>query len=145
MRSAVTNLEGALNLARLEALRRNSSVTVCAVANPHASPPQDCLDDDAGWDTGWIVFADRNFDLNFDAADELVRVYDALPDGLTLRQKNPHDHFRFKGSGTSNADASSFLLCDERGFARARAVSVSFIGRISSPAPSPKFSTCPGP
>lgn len=146
MRAAVTNLEGALNLARMEAMRRNVSVTVCSVADPQAASPQDCKDDDSGWDTGWIVFADRNVDLDFDANDELIRVFPAPEAGLSVLQNGPQDHAQFKPTGTSHNAASSFLICDERGIGKARSLALSFIGRVQSQAPETEFSAtdCPG-
>lgn len=146
LRAAAMNLESALNLARMEAMRRNVSVTVCSVADPQAASPQDCKDDDSNWNTGWIVFADRNADLDIDANDELIRVFPAPEDGVSVLQNGAKEHAKFKPSGTLHNTASSFLVCDQRGISKARSFALSFVGRVQSQAPSADFSAsdCPG-
>ena len=149
MRGEISQLEGALNLARLEAMRRNNRVTVCAAADPNAS--QVCKTDGSGWSTGWIVFSDLDGDRTLDAGDELIRVYDRMESGLTLDKNGNADWVQFRASGASTGSASTFRLCDERGFDSSTLAILSNIGRISivkgpaDPRPTAQrpFTSCP--
>jgi len=86
--SAANELMMALQLARSEAIRLNSTTTLCRSANGTscASP--------TGWENGWIVFHDRNGDGSVTpaqagppavAADAVLRTWGALGPRLTLR------------------------------------------------------------
>ncbi|MCL5968283.1 MAG: GspH/FimT family pseudopilin [Betaproteobacteria bacterium] len=86
--SATNELMMGLQLARSEAIRLNSTVTLCRSANGTscASP--------TGWENGWIVFHDRNGDGAVTpaqpgppavAADAVLRSWGALGPRLTLR------------------------------------------------------------
>lgn len=86
--SATNELMMGLQLARSEAIRLNSTVTLCRSANGTAcgSP--------AGWESGWIVFHDRDGDGSVTpaqagppavAADAVLRTWGALGPRLTLR------------------------------------------------------------
>lgn len=66
---AQTNeLIASFSYARLEGMRRNLSVGVCAL-NAAATG---CATDD--WSRGWLVWADTNSDGAFTAADEVLRI-----------------------------------------------------------------------
>ncbi|MEW5886440.1 MAG: GspH/FimT family pseudopilin [Pseudomonadota bacterium] len=86
--SAANELMMGLQLARSEAIRLNSTVTLCRSANDTScgSP--------AGWESGWIVFHDRDGDGSVTpaqagppavAADAVLRTWGALGPRLTLR------------------------------------------------------------
>jgi len=86
--SAANELMMGLQLVRSEAIRLNSTVTLCRSANGTAcgSP--------AGWESGWIVFHDRDGDGSVTpaqagppavAADAVLRTWGALGPRLTLR------------------------------------------------------------
>lgn len=57
------NLLTALALARSEAIKRGSPVTVCASSN------QSTCSNSSSWTTGWIVFVDQNADVTRDGTD----------------------------------------------------------------------------
>jgi len=67
----------AINLARSEAIKRNTPVVMCKGAAGQCDSAVD-------WEDGWIVFADPDEDETVDAG-ETVRVFDALSGGSTLR------------------------------------------------------------
>ncbi|MDG4559694.1 MAG: Tfp pilus assembly protein FimT/FimU [Candidatus Competibacter sp.] len=71
-------LVAALNLARSEAIKRNTRVTLCKSADGAS-----CT---AGGDyaQGWIVFADPNANGAIDAGEPIIQVGQALSGGLTL-------------------------------------------------------------
>jgi type IV fimbrial biogenesis protein FimT len=54
--SEVNSLLGDMQYARNEAVKEGQPVTVCASANPTATPPS--CSGTTKWDTGWIVFSD---------------------------------------------------------------------------------------
>ncbi|GAB4256784.1 MAG: type IVa pilus pseudopilin TppE [Methylomicrobium sp.] len=112
----------ALNFARSEAIKRGVQVTVRRLGN-----------DKQVWENGWEVFTDLNgngtFNDNGDddlcEADEdcLLRVFDALPLGYTLRTGANYSCWlafvtngEVKGSGTScngGLGNDTFRLCDD--------------------------------
>lgn len=120
----------ALHLARSEAVKRSSRVTVCA--------SQDGLSCSGAWQGGWIVFADDNNDASFDAGEDKVRVREALSGENTLSGSgNLSAYVSYVSTGftkTTSGDVQSgtFVLCDSRGISKARAVTISATGRPSS-------------
>ncbi|KPJ92750.1 MAG: hypothetical protein AMJ53_08750 [Gammaproteobacteria bacterium SG8_11] len=126
-----------LNLARSEALKRGTRVTVCASTDQNTCDTTD-------WEKGWIVFSDRDADNVLDAGtgacldneDCLIRVNAGLSDGNTLSAKK---------SGTAAAagfiqytprgavdSAATFTFCDQRGEEHARATNINNLGRAIS-------------
>jgi len=66
--TALNSLSAHLNLARSEAVRRSSSVSVAGL-DP-AKPAQ--------WELGWVVFVDTNTNGALDAGEKELRVVNAL-------------------------------------------------------------------
>lgn len=68
----------ALALARSEAIKRATRVTVCKSSNHVSCTPA------SAWNTGWIVFADRNASVGgaegtLDGTEQVLRVFDGNP------------------------------------------------------------------
>lgn len=63
---AVANLQ----TARMEAIRRNQRVVVCASSNANAGAAATCASDDID---GWITFVDQDHSNAFSAGDTLLR------------------------------------------------------------------------
>jgi type IV fimbrial biogenesis protein FimT len=72
--AAASSLISSLNLARSEALKRSSLVSVCPSVNQ-----ADCVDA-LDWSTGWLVFADPNGNGEVDA-NELLQISSPLQGG----------------------------------------------------------------
>jgi type IV fimbrial biogenesis protein FimT len=93
-----TNINGlflALNLARSEAIKRNIPVTVRKSG--------------AQWESGWTVFTDNTGVAGVnDGTDVLIRTYDAIPGGYTLRATYTN-FITYQASGISTS--GSFVLC----------------------------------
>lgn len=71
--AAVTNdLVTVLHLARSEAIKRGTRVTVCKTGNPGAATP--ACDVAAEWHEGWLVFVDAGTPGVIDPSDALLRV-----------------------------------------------------------------------
>lgn len=145
--SESSRLVTAFNLARSEAIKRGQQVTLCK-ADPNAIPPicnTNACDATSGancWEQGWLVFADANGNgiLN-DGTDTdscpqkdcTIRVFEGLPEGLTLRTSNISRWLAFQSPGTarsSNGLANdTFRLCQGVDSAHARSIVLNTIGR----------------
>ncbi len=89
--TATTNaFVAALNLARIEAIKRNARVTLCKTADPNATEPNRAAS--ATWSQGAIVFVDRGTVGTVDSGntvesrDILLRVLGPFPD-VTITAK----------------------------------------------------------
>ncbi|GAB6080301.1 GspH/FimT family pseudopilin [Hydrogenophilus hirschii] len=77
--TATTNaFVAALNLARIEAVKRNARVTLCKTADPNATKPNCAAS--ATWSQGAIVFVDRGTVGTVESGDTLLRVLGPFPD-----------------------------------------------------------------
>ena len=100
----INYLVTAINLTRSEAIKRNSSVTVCK-----SNTGNTCA---GNWTDGWIVFADENSDGAVDGGEAVIRVYGALKGGNTLNfGKN---RITYSAEGIAIGFNSTFILCDDR-------------------------------
>jgi type IV fimbrial biogenesis protein FimT len=126
-----------LNLARSEALKRGTRITVCASTDQATCDTTD-------WEQGWIVFSDRNADRVLDSGtgaclateDCLIRVSAGLSDGNSLSAKKSgaaaeSGFVQYTPRGVVDA-AATFTFCDQRGDAHARATNINNLGRAIS-------------
>ena len=81
------------------------------------------------WDDGWIVFANATVANlgSVDAGDEILRIYPALRDSLSLTPTGTVDGFlSFRPSGTLGTSVANMTgtltMCDQRGAAHARGI-----------------------
>jgi type IV fimbrial biogenesis protein FimT len=100
-------LVSALNLARNEAVKRGTSVTVRKV-DDNSSTNKGAA---ANWEDGWDVFTDADSDGDFEAGDVLIKTFDSLKFSYTLRSNSFSNFIRFTSSGQSNT-SGSFIICD---------------------------------
>lgn len=75
---AASQMVAALNLARLEALRRGGGVAVQRLEDASCPRPDSVQD----WSCGWVVFADRDGDGLFNPGTRSGRATSATPDQL---------------------------------------------------------------
>jgi len=111
----------ALSLARSEAVKRNSSVSVCASSDGAA-----CA---ASWSSGWLVRLGTN--------GTVLQVYPALSAGNTLVAAGALASVVFLPSGQAQ-QAASFELCgsdDSVNSSQSRNIQVSLAGRVQSTKP----------
>ncbi len=149
--SQLNMLSSSLAAARSEAVKRN----LRAVACPTTDGTSCNTANGAGWETGWLVFLDRNnnFALNEVAGscaeaatsgDCLLMSQQALTGGTTLRAASGivgalgYDGtggvFCKNGTGSAQACAAAstfFTICDARGASGARGLAISNTGRAS--------------
>lgn len=114
-----------LNYARSEAVKRNGSVTVCG------STTTNSCSGSSDWTGGLIVFADANGNAAVDGGDTILQVRQALENGNSLNTGGL-SAVTYQSNGFSPAANDVFRLCDSRGTASARAITVSPQGRIAT-------------
>jgi type IV fimbrial biogenesis protein FimT len=116
MTATANDLHAAFHLARSEAARAKTNVTICASADPMGAP--DC---DGTWDQGYIVFVDENGDISVDAADDAVlRRHGPVAEGVTLNFADGATYFSYAATGLGRGDVagpavSQVVMCDKRG------------------------------
>jgi len=126
MVTQLNELNSALSIARSEAIKRGTTVTVCNSA--------DQIECSGSWDksnNGWIVFVDmNNDDVTTDAGEEILKVHYALSGGNKLNFNNTAK-ISYSASGLGNK-AGTFTLCDNRTPAinYAKALIVNSTGRL---------------
>ncbi len=107
------NFFSAMMLAKSEAIKRNSPITICPSTNGTAC---------AGgtiWTNGWIVFEDADGDGIVGAVVDIIRVGTAIPGQSTLKSGN-RTRVTFAASGFTLGFNDTFSLCDSRGAATSR-------------------------
>lgn len=138
LQSQSASLVGDFNYARAEAVRLGSPVVVCASADGASCSGVQT------WETGWVVFNDRDADNTVDAAElPVLRAAPALGGGNTLRGRT---RVPFNALGYSPGVNDTFSVCDIRGVGDARGVVLSAQGRVRSGRPSdllPAVVVCP--
>ncbi|WP_263078360.1 GspH/FimT family pseudopilin [Endozoicomonas sp. Mp262] len=100
-------LYGALILARSEAIKRSGSVSVCKSSNASSCASGTGSD----WEDGWIVFVDQNANRAVNGGDEIIRVYNNIPDEFKITW-NYNQYLTFDSRGRANFDNSQkFDIC----------------------------------
>jgi type IV fimbrial biogenesis protein FimT len=132
---ALNGFVGQLNFARLEATVRHQNVVLCA-----ASSGARCSGG-VQWEQGWMIFTDPDGDRdctdgNADGqcdADSgfILQIHNGLKNPLTLRSNGSSpSRVRFDTYGASYGSNRSFMLCDSRGDAAVRSITLSSTGRV---------------
>jgi len=118
MTSTANDLHAAFLMARSEAARAKTNITICA-SNNALDAGADC---GGTWDQGYIVFVDENGDIARAGANETVlRAHGPAETGVTLRVANDARYFSFAGTGLGRGDVggvasvTQVVMCDERG------------------------------
>lgn len=123
--AAQTNeLVSALNLARSEAIKRNTRVTVCRSNNGTGCG--------GTWNNGWIVFVDGGTAASVDAGDEILRVWTTGGTDTTLTPTTAGlTAVQFPGFGLTTT-ATFTLTATHCTGNNARSIDVGASGRIST-------------
>ena len=112
------DLHASFQLARSEAARSKSNITICASANS-----MDAAAACGGtFNDGWIIFIDLNGDLARGGGSEnVLRAHPAIPDGIDIATNAGADYFGYAPSGLGRGDVggdpavSRARICDQRG------------------------------
>ena len=128
IRSQAAALTSSQAFARTEAITRSTRVVTCPGSASGCNGTQ--------WESGWVVFVDRNNDAVLDVEETQLELHIALDGNNTLRgTTDVRDYVSFDYDGRAqqiNGDAQSgtFVLCDQRGFGdHALAINVLATGR----------------
>jgi len=137
---------GDLNLARSEAIKRAAPVNICKLTDPSGGGAWPLCNTTAAarWDFGWAVFVDGagGTPNEIDNTDTIIKVHEPLTGSNTLSSQtdpgaanNPANVVVFTANGLTTlklalGEQAIFRLCDSRGTASARTVSVVATGRI---------------
>jgi type IV fimbrial biogenesis protein FimT len=112
-----------LSLARSEAIRRATPVTLCKSATGYTCTP------DSHWEQGWIVFVDADEDEEVGADETIIRAQQPLSAGHTMNLQaalGRNDALTYHPSGQS-ARNGTFTLCGRQH--TAKTVILNRIGR----------------
>ncbi len=124
------DLVSALNLARSEAIKRGTRITICKCADPNATTP--VCSTAAAWQNGWLVFTDGGTAGTVDGSDTRLRVGQAAGgSGSIGGDSNFSNYVSYLPSGASlgnGGSGSGTLSICVAGLLRSIAVSAT--GRI---------------
>ena len=115
------NFASTLALAKSEAIKRSSRVSICPSTNGTG-----CTGGSV-WSNGWVVFANPNGDSTIDAGEEILQVGSALSGGNTLA--GTKTRITFTSNGFVMGFFDSFSLCDRRGIAYSKKIILNSQGR----------------
>ena len=115
MTSTANDLQTAFTLARTEAARAKSNVTICASADPTGTA--DC---DGAWGQGYIAFVDQKEPYGSRDGEPILRVHPPAASGVMFRVADDATYFMYAPSGLGqrigeDVPLSQVVICDERG------------------------------
>jgi type IV fimbrial biogenesis protein FimT len=115
---AANDLHASFQLARSEAARAKTNITICASADPFAGNA-DC---NGTWEQGFIVFLDDDGDLSrAGAAETVLRAHGPLDTEIILAVANNATYFSYAATGLGRGDVggnpalTQVVMCDDRG------------------------------
>lgn len=115
--SASNDLHSSFQLARSEAARAKSNITICASVNS-LDPAAAC---GGTFNDGWIIFEDTDGDIVRDAGENILRSHPTVPPGVTITANGNANYFSFaptglgRGNVGGNPALSTAMICDGRG------------------------------
>ena len=131
MLSTVNEMSSAMSFARAEAVIRTQPTALCATTEAAA-----CAG--ANWETGYLIFVDNGEgggtaqDGTLNGAEELLRIGDPAPVGVTVRTVNfpSNANIVFQDSGRVLQNITGTVtVCDARGANEARGIIVEVSGQ----------------
>jgi type IV fimbrial biogenesis protein FimT len=112
------DLHSSFMVARSEAARAKTNITICASADSSGA----ALCDGASFDEGWIIFVDLNGDIERAGVDEnVLRRHPPIDDNIDITTNGGATYFSFAATGLGRGNvggATAFqtaMICDERG------------------------------
>jgi type IV fimbrial biogenesis protein FimT len=119
----INTLTGDLAYARSESVLRHEAIVVCASNNQTGC-------NSSNWANGWIVFVDDNNDGGKASTEEMLRQNQGFP-GDSKLSASMGKSVVFNRRGFAPDSVGSFVLCDDRGDAHVKSISISATGRVS--------------
>ena len=115
--STSNDLHSSFQLARSEAARSKTNITICASVNSMV-PAAAC---GGTFNDGWIIFIDTNGDLIRGGGENILRAHPPVATGVTVTTNAGSNYFAFAGTGLGRGDVggnpslSTAMICDSRG------------------------------
>ena len=103
--TASHSLSSTLASARSTAVMRREPVSVCPMTAQHRCRM------DGVWEDGWMVFRDSRRTGQPASESDILRVVDALDEGLILRATSGRHRARFQPDGRSTGSTLTLSLC----------------------------------
>ncbi|MEH6610821.1 MAG: GspH/FimT family protein [Halioglobus sp.] len=136
----ISRLVTAVNLVRSEALRRNQAVSMCP--SPMALTGEPVCS--GVFADGWIVFSNRDRDNKVGSKDQIIRVFDALPEGYTLSNRKgtipAQEKITYLGDGSSRQNRTLLLCAPASAGDISKSLVMNMVGR---PRLAMEWGTCP--
>ena len=141
--ASVNDFNTGLLIARSEAVKRNSRVSVCKSAAPLASTPTCSTSNSIFWNSGWLAFTDINGNGNIDAGnDTILRLGNPMKVGYFLKgSTNVSNHVTYTSTGEADS-TGTFVICKGTDTNYARQVEISLSGRINIAEASTTIASC---
>lgn len=112
------DLHASFLLARSEAARSRTNVTICGSLDPMSATAA-C---DGTFEDGWIVFSDVDGNTERAATEGIIRAFPAVDDTIGISANGNADYFSFASTGIGRGDVAgagtalvSAAICDSRG------------------------------
>lgn len=123
---AINDFVSSLHQARSTAVTTNTRVTICP-----SSGGANC--EATGWNSGWIVFSDRDSDRTVDN-DETIIASSGEVEGLTIESGEFGTFLMYRPNGrvmnaSLNGSSGAFTVCDNRGASYAKVMIIDLSGR----------------
>ncbi len=118
----INTLVGHLAYARSESVTRRQQVILCASSNMTSCQG-------TNWAAGWILFIDADNNSSFTAGEQILRVKQLLKGSNTL-VSSTGSNIIYDNRGFSPNSNGTFSLCDDRGAAFMKSISISNTGRV---------------
>jgi type IV fimbrial biogenesis protein FimT len=130
IRTEANRLMAAVNLARSEAISRNSPVSLCP-ASPVSSDQPVCAGQYAH---GWMVFSNDDRDRVVDTgADQVIAVFEGLPDGYSLTNRAgdvpARELITYLPDGSSRRNRTLMFCAEHDRSVASRSVVMNIVGR----------------
>ena len=116
--STANDLHASFQLARSEAARSKTNITICASANSLAAGAN-C---GGTWDQGYIIFVDDDGDLlRAGATETVLRAHGEIATGVVMSIANDATYFSYASTGMGRGDVggnpalTQVVMCDDRG------------------------------
>ena len=128
--SEINGLLGDLQFARAEAIKRGTTVSICA-----STDGATCITTGTSWKTGWLVFVDGGTNGTVDAGDTLLRVQGSFTSTDTLVSDNNIRFLSFSREGfmMNLTTGVTFTLHDKNSNSQfSRCLSGSIVGALAT-------------
>ena len=123
----ITNkLAASFNFARMEAIKRGSKISICSASNAALTS----CGSTSQWAQGWIVFTDADQNNAIESNNDLLKVHEPLPAGVTVTSNLAIVNYSTSGFLTSGTLTMTIRAQGCTGN-NARTLSISNSGRLS--------------